>query len=114
HVAPALRPGGRLVYAVCTLTRAETTAVAQQFSERHPEFEPTAVFPAASVATGASALVATSARAPASEPGPGSPTPAASLDAVSVSSVSRPPSSVFIWPHELNANGMFIAAWKRK
>lgn len=46
HAAPALKPGGRLVYAVCTLTRAETTAVAEAFSSTHPDFEPVAVFPA--------------------------------------------------------------------
>lgn len=45
HAAPALKPGGRLVYAVCTLTRAETTAVAEAFSAAHPEFEPAPVFP---------------------------------------------------------------------
>jgi len=40
HVAPALKPGGRLVYAVCTLTRSETTAVVEAFAARHPELEP--------------------------------------------------------------------------
>ena len=28
HAVSALKPGGRLIYAVCTLTRAETTAIA--------------------------------------------------------------------------------------
>ena len=36
----AVKPGGRLVYAVCTLTNAETSDVAKDFSARHPEFEP--------------------------------------------------------------------------
>lgn len=40
HVAGSLKPGGRLVYAVCTLTRSETTAVAEDFIAAHPEFEP--------------------------------------------------------------------------
>ena len=31
HVAPSLKPGGRLIYAVCTLPRRETVEVAQQF-----------------------------------------------------------------------------------
>ncbi len=39
HAAGALKPGGRLVYAVCTLTRAETTAVTDAFTAAHPEFE---------------------------------------------------------------------------
>lgn len=45
HAAPALKSGGRLVYAVCTLTRAETIAVAGAFSSTHPDFEPVPVFP---------------------------------------------------------------------
>jgi 16S rRNA (cytosine967-C5)-methyltransferase len=65
HVAGALKPGGRLVYAVCTLTRPETTAVAEAFSAAHPEFEP-----------------------------------------------AVPPH--VLWPHELNANGMFIASWRKR
>ncbi len=40
NVAPSLKPGGKLVYAVCTLSRAETTAVADAFTAQHPEFEP--------------------------------------------------------------------------
>jgi len=64
HVAGSLKPGGRLVYAVCTLTRSETTAVAAAFTAARPELEPL---------------------------------PAQTL-----------------WPHELNANGMFIASWRRK
>ncbi|HAV64407.1 MAG TPA: RNA methyltransferase [Verrucomicrobiales bacterium] len=36
HAAPSLKPGGRLVYAVCTLTRRETVDVASRF-ERHAE-----------------------------------------------------------------------------
>ena len=64
HVAGSLKPGGRLIYAVCTLTRAETTAVAAAFTAAHSELEPV--------------------------------------------------SAQTIWPHELNANGMFIAVWRRK
>jgi 16S rRNA (cytosine967-C5)-methyltransferase len=64
HVAPAVKPGGRLVYSVCTLTRSETTAVADAFSVSHPEFE--------SIGTQT------------------------------------------LWPQEINANGMFIASWRRK
>jgi len=75
HVAGSLKPGGRLVYSVCTLTRAETTAIADAFTTAHPDFESIPVFP---------------------------------------SSVVRPPSSVFLQPHELNANGMFLAAWKKR
>ncbi|MEI6861088.1 MAG: RsmB/NOP family class I SAM-dependent RNA methyltransferase [Verrucomicrobiota bacterium] len=71
HVAGSLKPGGRLIYAVCTLTRSETTDVAAAFTAAHPELEP---------APGLSSSAAT---------------------------------SVTLWPQELNANGMFIAAWQR-
>jgi 16S rRNA (cytosine967-C5)-methyltransferase len=64
NVAGSLKPGGRLVYSVCTLTRAETTGVADAFTAAHPELEPL--------------------------------------------------STQTLWPHELNANGMFIASWRRK
>jgi 16S rRNA (cytosine967-C5)-methyltransferase len=39
HAAPAVKPGGKLVYSVCTLTRAETAEVVAEFSTAHPEFE---------------------------------------------------------------------------
>jgi len=73
NVAGSLKPGGRLIYAVCTLTRAETTGVTDAFTAAHPELEPA---PLSSLATHHSSLV--------------------------------------LWPHELNANGMYIAAWRRK
>jgi len=69
-VASAVKPGGRLIYSVCTLTRAETTAVADAFTTAHPEFE--------------------------------------------LSSVLGSPSSVTLWPQAINANGMFLAAWRKK
>jgi 16S rRNA (cytosine967-C5)-methyltransferase len=40
RVAPAVKPGGKLVYAACTMTRAETVRVAAAFARRCPEFEP--------------------------------------------------------------------------
>jgi 16S rRNA (cytosine967-C5)-methyltransferase len=70
HACGALKPGGRLVYAVCTLTKSETTAVANAFTAAHPDLIPDSVL----------------------GQGP----------------------QLHLWPHELNANGMFIAAWKRK
>jgi 16S rRNA (cytosine967-C5)-methyltransferase len=38
HTAPSVKPGGLLVYAVCTLTLPETHEVMAQFLTRHPEF----------------------------------------------------------------------------
>ena len=72
----ALKPGGRLVYAVCTITRQETTDIVRAFSAAHPELEPTA-------------LLGLPTNAPAAH-------------------------GTFLWPHELDANGMFLAAWRRK
>jgi 16S rRNA (cytosine967-C5)-methyltransferase len=80
HVAGALKPGGRLIYAVCTLTRSETTAIADAFSAAHPEFEPASLFHAGTAEVVAPAVT---------------------------------DSRLFLWPHELNANGMFLAAWRR-
>lgn len=40
HAAPALKPGAKLVYAVCTLARAETVEVARAFEETHRDFKP--------------------------------------------------------------------------
>jgi 16S rRNA (cytosine967-C5)-methyltransferase len=40
HAAPSVKPGGKLFYAVCTLTRSETTDVAADFNARFPDFEP--------------------------------------------------------------------------
>ena len=96
HVAPSLKPGGRLVYAVCTLTRAETTAVAERFSAGHPELEPVSVFPGG---RGQQAV--------------GGDQRSETPDSSSPPSVPRPPPSVTLRPQELDANGMFIAAWRR-
>lgn len=70
HVAGSLKPHGRLIYAVCTLTRSETTDVAAAFGAAHPELEPLPLF----------------------------------------GSGTEP--QLTLWPHQLNANGMFIAGWK--
>lgn len=74
HAATALKPGGKLVYAVCTLTRSETTAVASAFTTAHAELEPCPLFGGASTAD----------------------------------------AQRFLWPHELNANGMFLASWIKR
>jgi 16S rRNA (cytosine967-C5)-methyltransferase len=39
HVAAAVKPGGKLVYAACTLADLETTGVVQRFEQRCPQFE---------------------------------------------------------------------------
>jgi 16S rRNA (cytosine967-C5)-methyltransferase len=69
NVSGSLKAGGRLIYAVCTLARAETSAVADAFTAAHPELIPHPV-------------------------------------------LGRTP-QLTLWPQDLNANGMFIAAWQR-
>ncbi len=40
HASTSVKPGGKLVYAVCTLTRSETTEVADTFERACPDFVP--------------------------------------------------------------------------
>ena len=41
NVAPGVKPGGKLIFSVCTLTRAETTDVVEDFNAKFgTEFEP--------------------------------------------------------------------------
>jgi len=44
NVAPSVKPGGKLIFSVCTLTRAETTEVMEHFNASQPDFEPL-IFP---------------------------------------------------------------------
>ena len=43
HAAPAVKPDGKLFYAVCTLAWPETTAVIEAFARQFPGFQPLAV-----------------------------------------------------------------------
>ena len=43
HAAAAVKPGGKLVYAACTLADLETTGVVQRFEQQCPQFERLAV-----------------------------------------------------------------------
>ncbi|HEY5043273.1 MAG TPA: hypothetical protein VIK53_14870 [Verrucomicrobiae bacterium] len=41
NVAPSVKPGGKLIFSVCTLTRAETTEAVEDFNAKFAtEFEP--------------------------------------------------------------------------
>ena len=107
HVAPALKPGGLLLYSVCTLTRSETTDVVAAFSAAHPEFEPSPVFVTAGVADPAASSEHLSSLSPSL---PFSLTPSIPHSPLP----SSPSSALLLQPHELDANGMFLAAWKRR
>jgi 16S rRNA (cytosine967-C5)-methyltransferase len=39
HAAASVKPGGKLIYSVCTLARAETSSMAETFS-RQADFQP--------------------------------------------------------------------------
>jgi len=116
HVAPALKPGGRLLYAVCTLTRSETTAVAESFTAAHPEFEPSPVFVVAGVADPGPGLQLSAPPSGLSASNSLSPSVPHSLIPSFPHSLipSFPSSALVLQPQELNANGMFLAAWKRR
>jgi len=40
NAGASVKPGGKLIYSVCTLTRTETVEVAEMFGKTHPEFGP--------------------------------------------------------------------------
>ena len=83
NAAPAVKLGGKLVYAVCTLTRAETVDVAEAFAREHPDFEPVPL--------------QNPFEAPASPSDTAAPTG----------------NQVTLWPQQTGGNGMYVAAWKR-
>lgn len=82
----AVKPGGRLLYAVCTLTQAETTGVLEAFA-------------GSAEGGGFDALPLEVPWAPSAAQQPGT---------------APKPGDVWIWPQDLGGNGMFVAAWRRK
>ncbi|SEK27540.1 16S rRNA (cytosine967-C5)-methyltransferase [Roseateles sp. YR242] len=81
-----LKPGGRLVYATCSLLDEENEAVASAFSEAHPEFE---FLPAQDILTHAQVPEDT----------------AASLCENGF---------LRLWPHKHHSDGFFAAVWTKK
>lgn len=43
NVVPSVKPGGKLVYSVCTLAKSETIEVVESFEKQFPDFQPLAV-----------------------------------------------------------------------
>ncbi len=82
--ARLVKPGGRLVYATCSLLRSENEDIATAFAAEHPDFEP---LPAA--ATLAASQVER----------------AEELDTAGF---------LRLWPHRHQTDGFFGAAWQRK
>nr|WP_297530093.1 RsmB/NOP family class I SAM-dependent RNA methyltransferase [uncultured Roseateles sp.] len=81
-----LKPGGRLVYATCSLLDAENESVAQAFAEAHPDF---VLMPAQEVL--AHAQVDETQAAQLSDNG-----------------------YLRLWPHRHHSDGFFAAVWERK
>ena len=84
-----LKPGGRLVYATCSLLQEENEEIARQFSEMNPDFE------ALDVAGILEALKIPQAQ---------------SLCSEGESGASR----LRLWPHRHKVDGFFAAVWQKK
>ena len=82
--ARLVKPGGRLVYATCSLLRAENEVIAQAFAAAHPDFEP---LPAQDLLAQAGVQGA---------------------DALCRDGFLR------LWPHRHATDGFFAAVWQRK
>lgn len=76
NVVAALKPGGRLIYSVCTLTDAETIEVVESIAQQFPDSKPWKFS------------------------NPADPK-------------AEPESQLFLWPQEVQGNGMFICAWEK-
>jgi 16S rRNA (cytosine967-C5)-methyltransferase len=104
--ARLLKPGGRLVYATCSLLDAENEGVTQAFHEAHGrEFErvPVSEILAHFHVAGADALVS-------SDRAAGDPAAAVTED----SSLKSPADTLRLWPHRHGTDGFFAAVWQRR
>jgi 16S rRNA (cytosine967-C5)-methyltransferase len=87
HAAPSVKPGGKLLYAVCTLTREETGGVVEWFNSNMAGFDPLPL-----------------------KLQVGRVTPCAPLPGRSDEGAP----AITWWPQETGGNGMFVAAWRRR
>ena len=86
--ARLLKPGGRLVYATCSLLQDENEAIAQAFAQAHPDFEP---MDAQALLRGANVE--------------GSET---------LTTDANGQVCLRLWPHRHGTDGFFAAVWEKK
>ena len=86
-----VKPGGRLVYATCSVLPGENEAIAEAFGAAHPEFEPQ---PVATLLEGLKVPDAAALCAPAQGESAGR--------------------FLRLWPHRHGTDGFFAAAWQRR
>jgi 16S rRNA (cytosine967-C5)-methyltransferase len=84
--ARLLKPGGRIVYATCSVLRAENEAIAESFGAAHPQFRPVPVLELLGQAKVADA---------------------ASLCSGETGQFLR------LWPHRHGTDGFFASAWEK-
>ncbi|MEY4979805.1 MAG: hypothetical protein RLZZ352_2075 [Pseudomonadota bacterium] len=88
--ARLLKPGGRLVYATCSLLRAENEQVAQAFAAAHPEFE---ALPVAEILEQNGLAQAAS---------------------LCTGDADHAGQWLRLWPHRHATDGFFAAVWRKK
>ena len=99
--ARLVKPGGRLVYATCSLLREENEDLAQAFGAAHPDFEPVPVqglLEKSKIANAESLWQVLGAPA----------------GAESGSGAYSPGQYLRLWPHLHGTDGFFAAVWQRK
>jgi 16S rRNA (cytosine967-C5)-methyltransferase len=124
--ARLLKPGGRLVYATCSLLRAENEAIAEAFSAAHPDFEPldvAEILQRQGVADARALTVPAGAPATADVPADAVVEPAEGVDAAegvatgqngAVAAPATGASYLRLWPQVHGTDGFFAAAWQRR
>jgi 16S rRNA (cytosine967-C5)-methyltransferase len=116
----AVRPGGHVLYSVCTWTLAETDGVVDAALERHPELEPAPLTALAELEEAAAAGGRAAMRGPSGASGPASSGGSATATDISAAADSAAPAEPVptgarrqFWPHRHGSDGIFIAGLRK-